>query len=214
MTISECLRPVLRWLLVMFLGCCAIAQVPNKPADLVLVHSRIYTVNPKQPWAEALAIREGKLLAVGTDRDIARYRGTSTQVIDGKGRLVLPGFTDCHVHFLDGSFSLQQVSLDDAKTIGEIQQRVKTYASAHPNDAWVLGRGWTYPVFAPSGLPDKKYLDAIIPDRPVYLEGFDGHTWWANSRALAAAHITKETPDPPGGRNCARSGDPRGNRSD
>lgn len=199
LTRSEYPCPVLRWALVILLGGCALAQVPLKPADIVLLHARIYTVDSRHAWAQALAIKDGHILAVGTDRDITRYRGTSTQVIDGKSKLVLPGFTDCHVHFLDGSFSLQQISLDDAKTLGEIQKRVKTYASAHPNDTWVLGRGWTYPVFAPSGLPDKKYLDAIIPDRPVYLEGFDGHTWWANSRALAAAHITNETSDPPGG---------------
>jgi predicted amidohydrolase YtcJ len=168
-------------------------------ADLVLVNAHIYTVNAHQPWAEALAIRDGKILAIGTNKDIAHYRGNSTQVIDARGKLVLPGFTDCHTHFLDGSFSLQQINLEDAKNLPEIQQRVKAYATAHPNDAWVLGRGWSYPLFPPSGLPDKKYLDAIIPDRPVYLEGFDGHTWWANSKALEAAHITKDTPDPPGG---------------
>jgi predicted amidohydrolase YtcJ len=168
-------------------------------ADLVLVNAHIYTVDAHQPWAEALAIRDGKILAVGNSRDIAPYRGPSTQVIDARGKLVLPGFTDCHTHFLDGSFSLQQINLEDAKNLPEIQQRVKTYATAHPNDAWVLGRGWSYPLFPPSGLPDKKFLDAIIPDRPVYLEGFDGHTWWANSKALEAAHITKDTPDPPGG---------------
>jgi predicted amidohydrolase YtcJ len=95
---------------------------------------------------------------------------------------------------------MQQVNVEDAKTVTEIQERIKVYAAAHPNDAWVLGRGWSYPVFAPSGLPDKKQLDAIIPDRPVYIEGFDGHTWWANSKALEAAHITKDTPDPPGGK--------------
>jgi predicted amidohydrolase YtcJ len=168
-------------------------------ADLVLVNAHIYTVDVHQPWAEALAIRDGKILVVGTSKDIGRYRGPSTQVINAHGNLVLPGFTDCHTHFLDGSFSLQQINVEDAKNLAEIQKRVKAYATAHPNDAWVLGRGWSYPLFPPSGLPDKKYLDAIIPDRPVYLEGFDGHTWWANSKALEAAHITKSTPDPPGG---------------
>jgi predicted amidohydrolase YtcJ len=168
-------------------------------ADLVLINAHIYTVDARQPWAEALAIRDGNILAVGTSKDIARYRGPSTQVINARDKLVLPGFTDCHTHFLDGSFSLQQINVEDAKNLVEIQQRVKGYATAHANDAWVLGRGWSYPLFPPSGLPDKKYLDAIIPDRPVYLEGFDGHTWWANSKALEAAHITKNTPDPPGG---------------
>ncbi|PYV50397.1 MAG: amidohydrolase [Acidobacteria bacterium] len=175
------------------------AETKSTVADMVLIHARIYTVNAKQPWAEALAIRDGKILAVGSDREISKYRGTSTQIIDARGRLVLPGFTDCHVHFMDGSFSLQQVNVEEAKTVAEVQARIKTYAAAHPDDKWVLGRGWSYPLFAPSGLPDKKQLDAIIPDRPAYIEGFDGHTWWANSKALEAAHISKDTADPPGG---------------
>lgn len=165
-------------------------------AELVVVNAKIYTVNPKQPWAQALAIREGKIIAIGSEKDIARYRGPGTKLIDAQQHLVLPGFTDSHVHFLDGSFSLLRVNVEGAKTIPEIQKMVKEFADKHPSDAWVLGRGWSYPVFAPTGLPDKKYLDEIIPDRPVYLEGFDGHTWWANSKALKAAGITRDTPDP------------------
>jgi predicted amidohydrolase YtcJ len=193
-------RQIFLGLLVAFLSWTSFAETKATTADVILIHARIYTVNARQPWAEALAIREGTILAVGTEREIAHYRGPSTKVIDAKGRLILPGFTDCHVHFMDGSFSMQQVNVEDAKTVAEIQERIKAYAAAHPNDPWVLGRGWSYPVFAPSGLPDKKQLDAIIPDRPVYIEGFDGHTWWANSKALEAAHITKDTPDPPGGK--------------
>ena len=168
-------------------------------ADTMVVNARVYTVNSLQPWAEALAIRQGKIIAVGSSKEIASYRGPATKTIDAGGRLVLPGFTDCHNHFLDGSLSLLQVDLVGAATVGEIQRRVKDYAAAHPDLTWVLGRGWGYTVFAPSGLPDKKYLDQIVPDRPVYLEGFDGHTWWANSKALQVAGITRTTPDPPGG---------------
>ena len=190
----------------------ASGETKSPPADAILIHARIYTVNAGQPWAEALAIRDGKILAVGKDDDIAHYRGSSTKVIDGKGRLVLPGFTDCHVHFMDGSFSLQQVNVEDATNLEQVQQQIKAYANAHPNDAWVLGRGWSYPIFPPSGMPDKKQLDAVVPDRPAYIEGYDGHTWWANTKALEAAHITKDTADPPGGtivRNPA-TGEPTG----
>ena len=125
---------------------------------------------------------------------------------------MLPGFTDCHIHFLDGSLSLLQVNLDEAKTVGEIQRKVKEYADAHPDLPWVLGRGWNYAVFNPSGLPDKSYLDEIIPDRPVYLESFDGHTWWANSKALQLAGITRDTPNPAGGTivRDAKTGEPTG----
>src|SRR5713226_1355067 len=193
------MRDMFGSIVVILLSCLSHAQSPRPLADVVLVHAHIYTVNARQPWAEALAIRDGKILAIGDDRDIAGYRGASTKVIDAKGRLVLPGFTDCHAHFLDGSFTLQQVNLDDATTISEIVKRVKAHADANPKDPWLLGRGWVYPVFGPSGLPDKKYLDAIIPDRPVYLESYDGHTWWANSKALEAAHITRDIPNPAGG---------------
>jgi len=190
----------LPWLLLFtFLAHSLQAQSPQSTADSVLLHGRIYTLDIKHPWAEALAIRNGKILAVGSDREISRLRGTSTKVIDAKGRLVLPGFTDCHVHFMEGSLLLQQIFLNGVKSIPEIQSRVKAYAATHPDESWLLGRGWNYPVFAPSGMPDKKYLDEIVPDRPVYLDGFDGHSWWANSKALEIAHITKDTPEPPGG---------------
>ena len=180
-------------------GISAYAEVNRQPADTVLIHARVYTVNAKQPWAEAIAIRRDKVVAVGSSKEIEPYRGRATKVIDAGNRLVLPGFTDCHIHFLDGSLSLQRVHLDDATDIPEIQRRVKAFADAHPNQPWVRGRGWTYPSVGPTNLPDKKYLDEVVPDRPVYLEAFDGHTWWANSKALQLAGITRETPNPPGG---------------
>jgi predicted amidohydrolase YtcJ len=186
-------------LLAVLLCSFSLAQKPATSAYTIVLHARIYTVDAKHPWAEAIAIRGEKILAVGADREILHYRGASTKIIDAQGRLVLPGFTDCHAHFLDGSFALQQLNLDDATSVTEVQRRLKTYATAHATDPWLLGRGWIYPLFLPSGLPDKKYLDAIVSDRPVYLESYDGHTWWANSKALTAAHITRQTPNPAGG---------------
>ncbi len=170
------------------------------PADKILVHGRVYTVDEKQPWAEALAIRGERIVAVGTDKDIEAYRGRATQVIDAARHLVLPGFEDCHIHFMDGSLGLVQVDLNNAKTVAEIQRRVKEYAASHPREAWITGMGWTYPTFGAAALPDKKILDDVVPDRPVYLVAFDGHSSWANSKALAMAGITKETPDPPNGK--------------
>src|SRR5215510_7298958 len=146
---------LLIWLvLAALLSCLAEGESP-KSADLVLLHGHIYTVNSAHPWAEALAIRDGRILAVGTNKEIEHYRGPKTHVVDAKGRLVLPGFTDCHVHFLDGSFSLERIDLADAKDLAEIQRRVKAYAASHPHDAWILGRGWSYPLFPPTGLPNK-----------------------------------------------------------
>lgn len=167
-------------------------------AETVVLHGRIYTENAEHPWAEALAIGGGKILAVGSDVEIAKLQTKATKVIDAKGHLVLPGFVDCHIHFLDGSLSLERVNLEGAKNVAGIQQRLREYAKDHPGSAWVLGRGWNYAMF-PTSLPDKKTLDEIFPDRPVFLEGFDGHTYWANSKALKLAAITKDTPNPPNG---------------
>jgi predicted amidohydrolase YtcJ len=169
-------------------------------ADTIVFHAKVYTVNQKQPWAEAVAIRGGKILAVGSDSEIEAYRGRSTTIIDAGRRLVLPGFEDCHIHFMDGSLGLVQVDLNGASTVAEIQKRVKEYAASHPQEAWITGMGWTYPTFGPTALPDKKILDEVVPNRPVYLVAFDGHSSWANSKALAMAGITKETPDPPNGK--------------
>lgn len=180
-------------------GSVAVLAASDNSADLIITNARIYTVNEKQPWAEAVAVRGGKILAVGSVRAIEQYRGPSTRTIDAHRKLVLPGFVDCHVHFLSGSLSLLGVQLDGAKTVSEYQNRIKAYLKHHPNAAWVVGRGWTYPAFGEAALPDKKYLDQVVPDRPAAMEGFDGHTWWVNSKALAAAGITANTPDPPNG---------------
>jgi predicted amidohydrolase YtcJ len=168
-------------------------------ADTVVLHGKVYTVNSKQPWAEAVAIRGGKVVAVGSDAEILKLRGGGTKVIDAGGQLLLPGFVDCHIHFLDGSLSLGRVNLEGAKDAADIQQRLREYAGKHPGSDWILGRGWNYAMFGAEALPHKKYLDELFPDRPVFLEGYDGHTYWANSKALALAGITKSTADPENG---------------
>jgi predicted amidohydrolase YtcJ len=170
-----------------------------EPADIIIIHGHVYTQDAKQPWAQAVAIRGPKIVAVGDDTSIEKMRGMGTKVISAGGKLVLPGFTDCHIHFLDGSLSLGRVNLEGAKDAADIQKRLREYASEHPGDDWILGRGWNYAMFGPEALPHKKYLDDLFPDRPVSLEGYDGHTYWANSKALALAGITRETPNPPNG---------------
>jgi len=169
-------------------------------ADTIVTNAKVYTVNPQQKWAEAIAVRGENILAVGDAKQIEAYRGASTKVIDAKGHLVLPGFTDCHVHFMSGSLGLTHVDLNGANTVEEIQKRVKEYAASHPNLPWITGMGWQYPVFGPTALPTKKMLDDVIPDRPVYMVAYDGHSSWANSKALAMAGIDQNTPDPPNGK--------------
>jgi len=169
------------------------------PADILITHAKVYTLDPGKPWAEAIAIRNGKIEAVGRDEEVKRYGDIGTKWIDAGGKLVLPGFTDCHVHFYYGSAGLGHVNLDGAKDVTELRKRLSDYAAQHPDAAWILGHGWDYSMFGEAGLPDKKYLDDLFPNRPVFLEGYDFHTFWVNSKALALAGITKDTPNPPNG---------------
>ena len=170
-----------------------------EPADLIVIHGRVYTENPAQPWAQALATRGGKIVAIGDDAVIERRRGMGTRVINAGGKLVLPGFADCHVHFLEGSLSLAGVNLERAKNPSDIQNSLREYASEHPGAEWILGRGWNYAMFSPETLPHKKYLDELFPNRPILLLAYDGHAAWANSKALSIAGLTRETPNPQNG---------------
>ena len=120
-------------------------------------------------------------------------------MVDAGGRLVLPGFTDTHVHFIGGALGRQRVQLDDAATVEEMQRRVKAFADAHADQPWILGGGWYYAAFGAAALPDRRMLDAVVPDRPVYLSAYDGHSSWANSKALELAGITRATADPVNG---------------
>jgi predicted amidohydrolase YtcJ len=168
-------------------------------ADTVLINAKIYTVNYSEPWAQALAISDGKIIEVGSDDEIAVYQGSSTKVIDAKGHMVLPGFVDAHLHIMAGAAVLEQISLNDVKNISEFQKLIKDYALSHPDKKWIQGMGWYYNIFGKDGTPDKRYVDYVIPDRPVYLAAYDGHSSLANSKALEAAGITRNTPDPPNG---------------
>jgi predicted amidohydrolase YtcJ len=182
-----------------FAGARSAERSADAPADTIIVRGRVYTMNAKQPWAQAVAIHDGEIIAVGDDAEIQKLSHAGTQAIDAGGRLVLPGFVDCHIHFLDGALSLGRANLEGAKDPAGIQQKLREYAAQHPGTDWIRGRGWDYAMFGAEALPHKKYLDSIFPNRPVFLEGYDGHTYWANSKALARAGISKATPDPPNG---------------
>jgi len=197
------------------LATCAAGGPAHDAADTIVLHARIYTVDEQRPWAQALAIRAGNIVAVGDEKSIAAWRGPKTRVLDAGGRLVLPGFTDSHIHFLEGALAMDRAQLADTHNVAEIQDVLRKYAAAHPahdaDSAWILGRGWSYPEFGAAAMPDKKYLDELFPDRPVLLEGFDGHTYWVNSVALKLAGITRATPDPVNGKIVRdANGDPTG----
>ena len=128
-------------------------------------------------------------------RPIEALRGPATTVVDAAGGTVVPGFNDSHVHFLSGSQSLEELDLGGARTLEEVQQRIREFAASHPAATWIRGRGWNYSAF-PGGLPTRAQLDAALADRPAVLVCFDGHSSWVNTKALEAARITKDTPDP------------------
>lgn len=178
------------------------AQDPGKAgvpaADTLFVRGRIYTSNPKQPWAEAIAIRNGKIQHVGSDESAQAYRGPKTEVLDLDGRMVLPGMIDNHTHFLWASYSLAGVKLEEARSLKDVETLLTKYAKDHPGEPWVYGDGWPYGAYWPGGLPTKEMLDKIFPDRPASIMSGDGHSLWVNSKAMAAAGITKDTPDPQG----------------
>ncbi|HVQ29237.1 MAG TPA: amidohydrolase, partial [Vicinamibacteria bacterium] len=167
-------------------------------ADRIFVNGRIWTGDPARPRVEALAVRGPTIIAVGRSADIRGMAEKATDVVDLKGRFVCPGFIDAHLHFMGGSLALEALDLHEAGSLAEIEKRIKDYARAHADSAWVTGEGWAYGAFA-GGMPRKEQLDAVLPDRPAYLTSYDGHTAWVNSVALSKAKINRSTEDPSGG---------------
>lgn len=166
----------------------------QRAPDRVFVNGRIWTGDPSHPRATALAVTGDTLAAVGEDAALRALAGPRTEVVDLKGRFVCPGFDDAHIHFL----VLDTVDLGGLGSVAQIQARIRDYAEKNPGRPWVVGRGWTYAAF-PGGLPDRRPLDDAVRDRPAFMSSYDGHTGWANGRALQAAGIDRDTPDPPGG---------------
>ena len=180
------------------------------PADMAFTGGTVYTVDPARTWAQAVAVRGTHIVAAGTDESVADLIGPKTEVHDLRGRMLLPGFQDAHVHPPSGGLEMLQCNLNEAYTREGYERIVADYASEHPDVEWIRGGGWSMDSF-PGGTPTKDILDRIVPDRPVYLPNRDGHGAWVNSRALELAGITRETPDPPDGRiERDAGGDPSG----
>lgn len=172
-------------------------QAPPPP-DAIYHHARVFTADRVRPWAEAFAVRDGRIVAVGSSSELLGSAAPATRLVDLEGAFVSPGFGDSHLHFMSGSLTLNAVTLDGLTDLKEIQTRIAAYAKANPASPWITGRGWNYGAF-PGGLPHKKWLDQVVPDRPAFMQGYDGHTGWANSKALALAGITRDTQDPANG---------------
>jgi len=173
--------------------------LPAGSADLILTNATVVTMASNAPRVEALAVTAGKIVFAGATDKALRLRGDTTRVVDLGGRMVLPAFQDSHIHLVTGGVELGLCDLNGLRTKREVLAKVKDYAASHADLAWIVGGGWDLPLF-PQANPRKEDLDAVVPDRPAVMDSADGHSAWVNSRALALAGITGNTPDPAGGR--------------
>ena len=174
--------------------------MPQEPAaDLVVRGAAVTTVDPARPKAEAVAVRGGRIVAVGSDAEVAGRIGARTRVVEGRGRTVLPGFQDAHVH--PPASGLEALRCDLREATGELPlgpaalaERIRAYAAAHPDAPWILGSGWYMGAF-PNGTPHRRDLDAAVGARATFLPNRDGHSAWVSSAALALAGIGPGTAD-------------------
>src|SRR5215469_9301442 len=171
----------------------------NKGADLLLRGGRVYTVDAARSWAHAVAVRDGTIVAVGTDDQVGELATAGTRVVDLGGRMLLPGFVDAHVHASAAGLERLRCDLSGAHGLDQYLEIVARYIGEHPDAEWITGGGWAMDVF-PGGMPSRHELDRVAPDRPVFLSNRDHHAAWVNTRALELAGVTASTPDPPDGR--------------
>jgi predicted amidohydrolase YtcJ len=169
------------------------------PADLILTGGKICTVDPARPWAEAAAVVGERIAAVGSARDLEAWTGPGTRLLDLQGRMVLPGFTDAHVHFMEGGQTLLGVQLRDAATPEAFVARIAAKARELPAGTWILGGNWDHQSFPGAELPRREWIDAVTPDHPVSVSRMDGHMALCNSLALRMAGVDRGTPTPAGG---------------
>jgi predicted amidohydrolase YtcJ len=195
-------------------ACSRAASQPERgpvsdPIGLAVVNARVWTGDSAAPWAEALAVSGGRLAAVGTNDEVRRLAFGVTP-IDAGGRLVLPGFIDTHVHFLEGGLRLASVQLRDARTRDELVSRIKAFAATVPAGTWITGGDWDHSLWG-GELPSRDWIDAVTPNHPVWINRLDGHMNLANSAALKAAGVTRATSDVAGGEIVRRAdGEPTG----
>ncbi len=175
------------------------ASAEQQVADIVFQNGRIYTVDANRSWADAVAIGNGRIVYVGSDAGAEPLVGPSTRVIDLEGRMMLPGFQDVHIHPIGGGIEAQACNLNGLETLDEYIATIETCARDNPDQAWITGGGWSMAVFGPGANASAALIDEVVPDRPVFLTSADGHSAWANSKALEIAGITADTPNPPDG---------------
>lgn len=175
------------------------------------MNGRVYTASGTGVMAEAVAISGNTIRHVGSNDQLAAFRGPETRVLDARGGTVAPGFNDSHVHFLGGGLALGDVDLAGLTNLSEVQDRIRTFVAANPSRPWIVGHGWLYSAF-PGGTPTREQLDAAVALQPAVMNCYDAHSIWVNSKALALAGITKDTPNPVNGIvvKDPRTGEPTG----
>lgn len=180
-------------------GACGNQQdQPVTPATLVISDAVIWTGNPQEAWADAIAVAGDRIVAIGTRDEVAPYIGPDTEVVVATGKMVVPGFIDTHVHFATGGSGLASVQLRDAATPDEFSRRIGDFASSLQPGEWVLNGTWDHENWG-GELPTRAWIDELTPDNPVWVFRLDGHMALANSRALELAGVDADTPDIDGG---------------
>jgi predicted amidohydrolase YtcJ len=169
------------------------------PAELILKVGRIWTGDPDRPWAEALAVRGGAIAAVGSAADVDRFRGSATRVVDRPDAFAIPGLIDAHGHMEALGTSHDEIDLRGVASLEEVARRVKARIESTPGDSWITGRNWDQSLWPGGAFPTAPVLDAVAPNRPVWLRRVDGHAGWANSEAMRRAKVTKDSKAPPDG---------------
>ena len=164
----------------------------------ILIQGRIWTSDPHRPWAEAIAVRDEKIVAVGSREELQKYRGDKTQVIDAGDGMVVPGLIDSHIHLIDGGLRLASVQLRDANSRDEFVRRIGDYAKKQEPGTWIIGGDWDHTLWG-GELPSRDWIDAVTPNNPVWINRLDGHMSLANSAAMRAAKIGDDVKDVPGG---------------
>ena len=174
-------------------------QLPTSEADLILVNGKIRTPAHPSRFVQALAARDGMITALGTDDEIAGFKGPQTRVVDLRGRLALPAFGDAHVHAVSGGLESLRCNLLGLRTRHDCLAAVAAYSEKLPDGAWVLGGGWALEAF-PGGTPTAADLDTVTGGRPAFIPNRDHHSAWVNTEALRRGGVTRDTPDPADGR--------------